>query len=85
MVMETTLQKMLPGVFSPVFHELVEVFFHILKDKVEVVVLPDDFSQLHHVRVAQFLKRLRDGGDTNNLLIRIKWTRCQEVGFPITI
>lgn len=29
--------------FLPFFYELIEVFFHVLKDKVEVVILSDDF------------------------------------------
>ena len=45
-------------VFSPFFHELIEVFFHVLEHEVEVVVLSDDFLQLHHVGVVQLLQRL---------------------------
>lgn len=51
--------KCVSGVFLPFFHELIEVFFHILKDKVEVVILSDDFSQSHHVGMAQLLQRLK--------------------------
>ena len=46
------------GVLSPFFHELIEVFFHVLEDKVEVVVFSDDFLQFHHVGVVQLLQRL---------------------------
>lgn len=37
------------GMFLPFFHELIEVFFHVLKDKVEVVILSDDFFQFYHI------------------------------------
>lgn len=43
-------------VFSPVLHKLVEVLLHILKDKVEVIVLPDYFLQLHHIGMVQLLQ-----------------------------
>lgn len=42
----------------PVFHQLVEVFLHILEDKVKNVVLPDDFLQLDDVCVAKLLQGL---------------------------
>lgn len=42
--------------FLPVLHELVEVLLHVLKDKIEMVILSDDLLQLHHVCVVQLLQ-----------------------------
>lgn len=44
--------------FLPLLHELVEVLLHILKDKVEVIVLSDYLLQFHHIRMVQLLQRL---------------------------
>lgn len=41
---------------SPFRHELIQVFFHVLEDKVEEVVLSDDLLQFHHVGVVQLLQ-----------------------------
>lgn len=43
------------NVFLPVLHKLVEVLLHVLKDKVQVIVLSDDLLQLHHIRMVQLL------------------------------
>lgn len=42
--------------FSPVLHKLIEVLLHILKDKVEVIVLSDYLLQFHHVCMVKLLQ-----------------------------
>lgn len=44
--------------FLPVLHELVEVFLHVLKDKIQMIIFSDNLLQLHHIGVVQFLKCL---------------------------
>jgi hypothetical protein len=34
---------------SPIFHELVDILFHVLKNEVQVIVDSDDFFQLDDV------------------------------------
>lgn len=51
-------KKFIILIFLPFFHELIEVFFHILKDKVEVVIFSDDFLQFHHIGMIQLLQWL---------------------------
>lgn len=50
--------KLLCFFFSPVLHELVEVFLHILKDKIQMIVFSDNLLQFHHIGVVQLLKCL---------------------------
>lgn len=42
----------------PVLHELVEVFLHILKDKIQMIVFSDNLLQFHHIGMVQLLKCL---------------------------
>lgn len=44
--------------FLPVLHELVEVFLHILKDKIQMIVFSDNLFQFHHVGMVQLFKCL---------------------------
>lgn len=44
--------------FLPVLHELVEVFLHVLKDKIQMIIFSDNLLQLHHIGVVQLLKCL---------------------------
>lgn len=45
-------------IHAHVLHELEEVSFHELEHEKKLVVLPDDFLQLHDVGVAQLFQRL---------------------------
>lgn len=44
--------------FLPVLHELIEVFLHVLKDKIQLIVFSDNLLQLHHIGMVQLLKCL---------------------------
>jgi len=44
--------------FLLVLHELVDVLFHVFKNKVEVIVDPDDFLELDDLLVVKFAERL---------------------------
>ena len=37
----------------PVFHKLVEVFFHVLEDEKQLIIFPDDLLQLDDVSVVE--------------------------------
>lgn len=47
------------SVMLPILHQLVKILLHVLEDEVQHVVLPYHLFQLHHVRVAELLQRLR--------------------------
>ena len=39
---------------SPIFHELVDILFHVLKNEVQVIVDSDDFFQLDDRKLSTF-------------------------------
>ena len=54
-----------------VFHQLVNVLFHVLEDKVKVVINSDDFFQFHNVGMVEFAQRL-NFTQSHTLLPRIE-------------
>lgn len=51
-------KKNLPS-FVTLFHELVEVLLHVLKDEKERFIFPDDFFEFDHVLMTQLFQRLK--------------------------
>ena len=45
---------------QPVLCHLIQIFFHVFEDKVELVVLANDFFQFHDVHVIQLSQRLTE-------------------------
>lgn len=70
--------------FLPVLHELVEVFLHILKDKIQMIVFSDNLLQFHHIGVVQLLQCLvgqsvkRVNILNNKCMFHRDYLRCSE-------
>lgn len=41
--------------YTPVFHQLIQVFLHVLKYKVQVVVFSDDLLEFDHIGMIELL------------------------------
>lgn len=56
----TVMSKQIPQRYTPVFHELVQIFLHVLKYEVQVVIFSNDLLEFDDIGMIELLQGLKE-------------------------